>query len=115
MRLSRIERRADDMVSVRGVHFYPAQIEAVLASVEGMQPRFELALQREAGQDVLEIRVEVSERIFFDEMRRQRLLIDEAERRIQDEIRLPTRVKLVEPRSLGKAAGTVRLADERQR
>jgi phenylacetate-CoA ligase len=115
VRLARIGARTDDMVSVRGVHFYPAQIEGILASVEGVQPRFELALQREGGQDHLEIRVEVSERIFFDEMRRQRLLIDEAERRLQDEIRLPTRVKLVEPRSLGQAPGGARLVDERRR
>lgn len=112
-RVARLLRRTDDLLSLRGVHFFPAQVEEILAAVEGIRPRFVLAIQREGGQDLLEVRVEVSERIFFDEMRKQRLVAEEAERRIQDELRISARVRLVEPRSLGDGAAARRVVDER--
>jgi phenylacetate-CoA ligase len=114
-RIARLVARTDDMLSVRGVHFFPAQVEAILGALEGVRPRFEIAVLRVDGQDLLELRVEVSERIFFDEMRRQSLLLKEIERRIQDELRLATRVRLVEPRSLAERPGPRRILDERGR
>lgn len=114
-RMARVVARTDDMVSIRGVHFYPSQIEALLAPLEGARPRFLLVLQREGGQDNLEIRIEISERLFFDEMRRQRLLLDEIQRRVQEELKITARVKLVEPRSLGADVDGSRVRDERPR
>jgi phenylacetate-CoA ligase len=97
------------------VHFYPAQIAAILAALEKTAPRFSIALLREGGQDCVEVRVEVSGENFFDEMRRQTLLAEEAGRRMREEIGIPARVRLVEPRSLGGGAGVgaVRVVDER--
>lgn len=111
-RLARVAGRTDDMVSVRGVHFFPEQVAAILETLEGTRPRFVLALQHEGGRDLIEIRVEVSERIFFDEMRRQRLLVEETGRRLQEALGIEARVRLVEPRSLGGDAA-VRVVDER--
>jgi len=112
-RMARVAGRTDDMISLRGVHFFPAQVAAILTALEGAQPRFVLALQRESGQDLLEIRVEVSEGIFFDDMRRQRQLIEEASRRIQEELGLSTRVKLVDPRLTSPGDPPIRVVDER--
>ncbi len=112
-RMARVTGRTDDMISLRGVHFFPAQVAAILASLEGATPRFTLALQREAGQDLLEIRVEVSEGIFFDGMRRQRLLLEEVSRRIQEELGLAARVKLVDPRLTTAGDPAIRVVDER--
>jgi phenylacetate-CoA ligase len=112
-RIARVAGRTDDMISLRGVHFFPAQVAAILAALEGTAPRFVLALQRESGQDVLEIRVEVSEKIFFDDMRRQRLLIEEAARRVQEELGLAARVRLVDPRLVRPGDPLIRLVDER--
>ncbi len=111
-RMARVEARTDDMISIRGVHFFPSQVASILASLEGTPPRFELCLQRDGGQDLLEIRVEVSERIFFDEVRRQNLIIEETARRVREELGVPARVKLVEPRTLSGDAA-VRVVDER--
>lgn len=112
-RMARVQGRTDDMVSIRGVHFYPAQIAAILAALAGGSPRFVIALQREGGQDGVEVRLEVSGENFFDEMRRQSLMAEEAGRRIREEIGIPARVRLVEPRSLGGGGGAVRVVDER--
>jgi phenylacetate-CoA ligase len=112
-RLARITGRTDDMISVRGVHFFPAQVAAILTAIEGTQPRFVLALQREGGQDLLEIRVEVSEGMFFDGMRRQRLLIEEIGRRVQEELGIAARIRLVDPRSASPGDPPIHLVDER--
>lgn len=112
-RIARVAGRTDDMISLRGVHFFPAQVAAILTALEGTPPRFVLALQREAGQDLLEIRVEVSESIFFDDMRRQRQLIEEVGRRVQEELGLATRVKLVDPRLTSPGDPAIRVVDER--
>ncbi len=112
-RIARVAGRTDDMISLRGVHFFPAQVAAILTALEGAQPRFVLALQREAGQDLLEIRIEVSEGIFFDGMRRQRLLIEEVGRRVQEELGLSARVRLVDPRTSPPGDPAIRVVDER--
>jgi phenylacetate-CoA ligase len=112
-RMARVTGRTDDMISVRGVHFFPGQVAAILAALEGARPRFVLALQREGGQDLLEIRVEVSEGIFFDGMRRQQLLVEEIGRRVQEELGLAARVKLVDPRKTAPGESPVRVVDER--
>jgi phenylacetate-CoA ligase len=99
---------------VRGVHFYPSQIEELLDQVEGAHPRFQLLVKREGGQDVLEVLVEVSEQIFFDEMRKQREMVDDIRSRIMEELDLTARVRLVEPRSLRQGGGeTPKVVDER--
>jgi phenylacetate-CoA ligase len=112
-RIARVAGRTDDMISLRGVHFFPAQVAAILSALEGTPPRFVLALQREAGQDLLEIRVEVSDGIFFDGMRRQQLVIEEAARRIQDELGIAARVRLVDPRLTTPGDPAIRVVDER--
>jgi phenylacetate-CoA ligase len=115
-RIAKVLMRTDDMVSVRGVHFYPAQVEGLLDQVEGAHPRYQLVIRREGGQDVLEVLVEVSEQIFFDEMRKQREMVDDIRQRILEELDVPARVRLVERRSLKAGEGeTPAVIDERPR
>jgi phenylacetate-CoA ligase len=65
---------------------------------------------------VLEVLVEVSEQIFFDEMRKQREMVDDIRQRILEELDLPARVRLVERRSLKAGEGeTPAVIDERPR
>jgi phenylacetate-CoA ligase len=99
-RMAKVLARTDDMLSVRGVHFFPSQIGEILEGQEGAQPRFQLVVRHDEGEDILEVRVEVSEQIFFDEMRRQREMIENLQRRIFEELDLSARVRLVERRSL---------------
>jgi phenylacetate-CoA ligase len=113
-RIAKVLLRTDDMVSVRGVHFYPAQIEELLEQVEGAHPRYQLVIRKEGGRDVMEVLVEVSEQIFFDEMRKQREMVDDIRQGILEELDLSAKVRLVEPRSLQDADGQIRrVIDER--
>lgn len=114
-RMARVRARTDDLVSVRGVHFYPEQVERILASVEGARPGFAIVLTREGGADQVEVHVEVSEQIFFDDMRRQRQLVETIARRLLEELKIAARVRLVEPRSIAPGGAAERVRDERPR
>ena len=106
--------RTDDMVSVKGIHFYPQQIQGLLEQVEGVHPRFQLVIRHEGEKDVIEVLVEVSEQIFFDDMRRQRSMVESIQKNIQEELELMVKVRLVEARSLRAVEGRVpKIVDER--
>ena len=70
-RMARVKGRTDDMIIVKGASVFPSEIEAVLFEVEGTEPHYQIQLDREAGQENVTVLVEVSESIFFDEMKKQ--------------------------------------------
>jgi len=115
-RISKIKGRADDMIIIRGVNVFPSQIESVLMEIEEAEPHYQLVITREkGGLDQLEVRVEVDERFFSDEIRK----LEALERKIHDEIEsvlgITTKVRLVEPktieRSMGKAKRVIDLRE----
>ncbi len=57
-RIDRITGRTDDMIKLRGVQVYPAQIDAVLAGIEGLGSEYQVVLSREDGRDRFLVRVE---------------------------------------------------------
>lgn len=95
-----VAERTDNMIIVNGVGFFPTQIGNILAKIEGAEPHFQLIIDREGTQDVMDIMVEVSESIFFDEMRRFHELKKRIEEQIYQILGINVRVKLVEKRSL---------------
>ena len=57
------------MLIIRGVNVFPSQIEHVLMSIEGVEPHYQIIVDREGALDVMEVQVEVSEHIFSDEVK----------------------------------------------
>ena len=57
-RIDIIFGRTDDMVKVHGVNMFPAQIEEVIASVEGASSEYQLVIDRENGRDSATLFVE---------------------------------------------------------
>jgi len=115
VRMSKVHGRTDDMLIVRGVNVFPTQIESVLLSVEGVEPHYQIIVDRERHMDDLEIWVEVSEAVFSDEMRS----LEELERRVRAEmdsiLGIAARVKLVEPRTIARTEGKAkRVVDRRE-
>ena len=100
-RMSRVEGRTDGAILFRGVVFYPAQIEAVLAEVEGATPHYQIVLGRARGEETLEVRVEVSDQIpSMDELRTLAALRERIAARIRTVLEIDAAVSFAEPRSL---------------
>ena len=55
--------RADDLINLRGVKFFPSEIEQAVRSIDGMGDEFEIVLSADrSGLDVMTLRVEHPER-----------------------------------------------------
>lgn len=70
VRMHRISGRTDDMLIIRGVNVFPSQIESVLMETEGVEPHYQLVVDREDNLDILTVMVEIGEQAFSDEVRR---------------------------------------------
>ncbi|MCU0897399.1 MAG: phenylacetate--CoA ligase [Burkholderiales bacterium] len=60
LRIRRITGRNDDMLIIRGVNVYPSQIEAVLVGLPGIEPHYQLVVERKGSLDHLAIEVEAA-------------------------------------------------------
>ncbi|NPA40616.1 MAG: phenylacetate--CoA ligase [Thermodesulfobacteria bacterium] len=58
IRIDRIKGRTDDMLKVKGVNFYPSQIEQILMSYKGLSPYYQLVIETVKGKDDMTIIVE---------------------------------------------------------
>ena len=113
-RMMKTMGRSDDMLIIKGVNVFPTQIEEVLFQVEGCEPHYQLIVEREGTMDTLEVQVEVSESIFFDEMRKQRSFVDRLEKRLLSILGVGAKVKLVEPSTIIRHEGKAkRVIDKR--
>ncbi len=62
-RIAHLTGRTDDMVKVRGVAVFPAQVDTILHRIEGVGPEYQLHIRRDLEHgDVLLVRVEADER-----------------------------------------------------
>ncbi len=115
LRMDRIMGRTDNLVLVRGVGFFPAQIEEVLGEFGGISPYFQIILDQEGGVDTVQIRVEISGDIpSLDEVKALETLRRQAAARIKAVLDVEAKVILVEPGSLRQiAGGAERVVDRR--
>jgi len=113
-RLGRIRGRSDDVVVIKGINVIPQRIGDILEEIKGERPVYQLAATRRGHQDQLEIRVEVTDQLFYDKMRDQKTLVDVMRRKVTNFIGITPRIKLVERGSLERVGGEVRLFVDRR-
>lgn len=75
---------------------------------EGASPHYQIVVTREAALDQMEVRVEVSERMFFDEMKKLRAMTQDLEHRLERSLGVHVGVKLVEPGTIERSEGKAR-------
>ncbi len=114
-RMSRVIGRSDDMIKIRGINVFPSQIEAVLLEIEGTAPHYQMIVERKGAEDELKVLVEVSESTFFDQMKKQRELMELIKKRLFNELSISVEVKLVEKKTLERYEGKAkRVIDNRK-
>jgi phenylacetate-CoA ligase len=114
VRMNRVLGRTDDMLIIRGVNIFPSQVESVLLEIGETEPHYQLVVDREGNLDDLEIWVEVSERLFSDEIRK----LEELELKIKKEILsvlgISAKIKLVEPKTIARSEGKAKRVIDRR-
>jgi phenylacetate-CoA ligase len=114
VRMKRVSGRSDDMLIIRGVNVFPSQIETVLMQIEGISPHYQIIVEREAGLDMLEVQVEVSEEMFSDRIRGLEEWQEVIQAEIESYLGIGAKVMLMEPRSIARSEGkAVRVIDNR--
>jgi phenylacetate-CoA ligase len=114
-RMEKVTGRSDDMLIIRGVNVFPSQIEHVLISIEGVEPHYQIIVEREGTLDTMEIQVEVSDSIFSDEVKKLEGLAKTIQKEIKDLLGVSCKVKLVEPKSIQRSEGKAkRVIDKRK-
>ena len=101
-RMSRVVGRTDDMLVIRGVNVFPSEIERVLLAFEGLEPHYQLVVERTKHLDELTVQVEGA--------------IDAAPVRAQLEraLGLSARVEVLDPGTIPRSEGkALRVLDRR--
>jgi phenylacetate-CoA ligase len=115
VRMEKVTGRTDDMLIIRGVNVFPSQVEHVLMGVEGVEPHYQIVVEREGNLDSMSVEVEVSEGLFSDEIR----VLENLTKKIQAEVKsllgVTCKVKLVEPKTIQRSEGKAqRVIDNRK-
>jgi phenylacetate-CoA ligase len=115
VRMDRILGRCDDMLIIRGVNVFPSQIEDVILKLPEYEPHFLLTVDRVNNTDTSELKVEVKEEYFTDDMATMVGLQKKLEAELRSVIGLGFKVKLVEPKGIERSEGKAkRVIDKRQ-
>ncbi len=115
VRMARVSGRTDDMLIIRGVNVFPSQIESVLMDIDEVEPHYQLVVNREGSLDTVTIRVEVSEKLFTDEIKQIQNLETNISKNIKELLGVSAKVNLVEPKTIARSQGkAVRVIDNRK-
>ncbi|UQA96782.1 phenylacetate--CoA ligase PaaK [Streptomyces halobius] len=112
-RMEKVTGRSDDMIILRGVNLFPAQIEEIVLRTPGVAPHFQLRLTREGRLDRLTVRAEARP----DTTPEQRTAaVDLIVRAVKDGIGVSVAVEIVAPETLERSVGKIkRIVDARPR
>lgn len=114
VRMQKVLGRSDDMVIIRGVNVFPSMVESVLLNIPGVEPHYLLIVDRKGNLDQLEVQVEISERIFSDEVKKLEEMGALITKELESALGIGVRVRLVEPKTIQRSEGKAqRVIDKR--
>lgn len=61
IKMKKLTGRTDDLLIIRGVNFFPSQIEAIILKHRGVTPNYLVVVDRKGSLDEVEVRIEVTD------------------------------------------------------
>lgn len=129
VKMERVNGRTDDMLIIRGVNFFPSQIEAIILKSQGVSPNYMIVVERQGPMDEVEVRIEVTDEFMAKAsvdllMGAEHAILSDVEavwskvrnlqRDIKDIIGVSVKVTLVPPGTLPRSEGKAkRVIDKR--
>lgn len=115
VRMSKPSGRSDDMLIIRGVNVFPSQIETVLLEMGETAPYYMIIVDRVNNKDTLEIKVEMSDNLISDEVRRVEDIKAKIARNVESTLGISAKITLVEAKSIQRSEGKAkRVIDNRK-
>ena len=101
------------MLIIRGINVFPSQIESVLLDL-GMDPNYQLIVDRQNNLDTLEVQVEMNESMFSDTVRNLEAVKKQIAGALQSTLNIVAKIRLLEPKSIQRSEGKAkRVIDKR--
>ena len=111
-----VRGRSDDMMVIRGVNVFPSQIEAVLMTIDGIGPHYQIIVTTEHFMDQLEVQVELIDPSRLESYGELEQLTREIRQKIRNVLQIDVHVKLLSPQTIERTAGkSKRVIDQRQK
>jgi len=63
LRVKRIKGRNDDMLKIKGVNFYPTQLESILLQHDELASHYQIVLEKPKGRDVITVMIETHKEV----------------------------------------------------
>ena len=115
VRMSRIVGRTDDMLIIRGVNVFPSQIEYALMQVKGIEPHYQIVVDRQGILDTIEVQVEMSRELMSDKVGDLEKLQKQVAASLSAHALISAQVKLCAPDTLPRSEGKAsRVVDKRK-
>jgi phenylacetate-CoA ligase len=129
VKMERISGRTDDMLIIRGVNFFPSQIESIVLKRQGVSPHYMVVVDRQGSMDEVEVRIEVTEEFMakagadvlkgsepeiLKDVATARRKIENLKRDIKDMIGISAKVTLVPPGTIPRSEGKAKRVDDRR-
>jgi len=113
IKMASLMGRSDDMLIIRGINVFPSQIEAVLMG-EGYPANYLIVVDRVNHTDTFEVQVEMTDRMFSDEIRFIKNKENELLSAFHAMLGISPKVSLVAPRTIERSEGKAsRVIDKR--
>ena len=109
VRMERVLKRCDDMLTIRGINIFPGQVEAILQEIEGVSTDYQLIIDKAGALDTVELHVEVGEKYFAEAggVKELQAIEKRIVKDMKDYLSIPPRVKLVAPQTLAQKKAKV--------
>ena len=115
-RMASLKPRERDLVRVSGVPVSLQRIRDILEEVYGQAPCYQVIVDREQGEDRIQLWLEMRQKPFDDEMKKIEALRDRITERLREALRIKVYLTLLEHRSLAEAVEKLGiLVDKRAR
>lgn len=116
LKMDKVSGRSDDMLIIRGVNVFPSQIEALLFDIKGIEPHYQIIVDRKGALDAIEVMVEVNESIFSDELKVMSALSEQIAAKMRSILGISAKITLVEPQTIERSVGKAkRVIDKRNK
>ena len=113
VRMGKTRGRTDDMLIIRGINVFPSQIESVLLEL-GMDPNYQIVVDRQNNLDTIEVQVEMNEELFSDTVRDLEKVKKQIAGALQSTLNISAKITLLEPKSIQRSEGKAkRVIDKR--
>jgi phenylacetate-CoA ligase len=114
-RIEKVIGRTDDMLIIRGVNVFPSQIESVLMATGETEPHYLIIVDRVDNLDSIEVQIEVSDKLFSDEVRKLEDLRNKIVSDIYTVLGINVKVRLVEPHTIERSEGKAKRVIDKRR